>query len=130
MKRTADQEKAFRDFVQNWLSLLAQNQFGSALDLLDEPNSYGYWWTVEDLRGILRQPAGSQWLSILKLFRLSAGKERIQLLEMDEKRGYILEYAAPLMMSSTGRWQELALRFAFRDKVEGYYVVLQDIRVN
>jgi len=129
LKRTANQEKTFRDFVQNWLSLLAENQFDRAVDLLDEPNPYGHWWTVEDLRTILKQPAGNRWLSILKIFRFKPGKERIRFFEIPEKQGYILEYAAPLMMSPPSRWRELALRFEFRDKAEGYNVALEDIRV-
>lgn len=127
--RTADQEKAFRDFVQDWLSLLVENQFDRAIDLLDEPNPYGHWWTVEDLRAILRIPTDSHWLSALKLPHFMLGKERVQLFEMDERRGYILEYSVPFMISPPSRWQELALRFEFRDKAEGYDVVLEDIRV-
>jgi len=130
LERTADQEKVFRDFVQNWLSLLSQNQLDRAVNLLDEPNHYGHWWTVEDLRKILQQPVSDKGLSILKIFNFTPGKkERIQLFEMDEKRGYILEYATPLVMPRSSRWHELALRFEFLDKAGGYKVVLDDIRV-
>lgn len=129
LKRSADQEKVFQDFVQNWLSLLEQNQFEHAVNLLDEPNSYGHWWTVGDLRAVLQQSPGNQPLSILQFIHFTPGRERVQLFELDEKRGCILEYTTPLRMSPQSRWRELALRFEFRDKAEGYNVVLEDIRV-
>ena len=86
LKRTANQEKAFQDFVRDWLS-------------------------------------------ILNLTRFTTGKERTQLIELDEKRGYVPEYTVPLIMTPSNQWRELTLRFEFLDKAEGYHVILEGIRV-
>jgi hypothetical protein len=112
-----------------WLALPAQNQHERALSPLDEPNRYGHWWTAEELRTVLQQRSAGTRPPIAWPLHSAPGKERIQIFDLEARAGHVLEYTAPPRLSSSPTWHELAVRFEFRDKAEGFHVALEDFRI-
>ena len=115
------------------MKLLAEGRFEEACALLDEPNAYGSTWTprliqetVNDTfdpesRFYKAHPEGPIFTDPSEL----GERIEIEVLELDDKRGYAFDYDAPL----NGEWSDLTAQFEFLKRSNGYAVVLHDFHV-
>src|SRR5688572_32893283 len=51
-------EEQLTAFARSWFKLLAQGDWGAALGLLDEPNSYGIRWTKDSVVALVEDTFG------------------------------------------------------------------------
>ena len=119
-------EAAFREFVANWLDLLAQGHAEQAMTLIDEPNSYGVKWGPEQLSSVLKSYGGNSNKVVVVTSPFSAsGQQHASLIALANRSGYAYDHDIPL----NGQWSDLTAQFEFLKHPNGFAVVLQDIHV-
>ncbi len=51
-------EKAFFDFVRNWIRLLSNGNYDEAIKQIDSTNSYGFEWSEATIKKVIEEYIG------------------------------------------------------------------------
>ena len=127
----ADAEARLLAFARSWCACIAQEEWDSALAMLDEPNHYGIVWTRESVLALLQTTFNDD-TRFAKAFGRpvftapdgAAGRER-HCFGQRPDGSYWLDYDVPL----NGRVSDLTAAFEFHPRAAGFAAVLHDLHV-
>lgn len=112
----------FSSFAKKWFRLLSQSNFAEALELIDEPNSYGIKWSKDQILLCLRD-----YLPDAEISDPSSadGLPDASMGEFADGSGFWFEHSVPL----NGGWSDLTAQFEFMRRPGGFVVILNDLHV-
>ena len=114
----------FLPHIHAWLSALSRQEWGVAIALLDEPNSYRIVWSEREIRAAINDffPASCWEMTDPQDMSTPA---RVNAGEFPDGSGYWVACSIAIH----GRWSDLTAQFEFIRRPHGYDRILQDIHV-
>lgn len=126
-----DPEPTLLAFARRWCTLLANDDWPSALAMIDEPNTHGIVWTRESILHLLNdtfsedtvfaREHGAPFFSAPSEAR---GVERLHIGELADG-GFWFDYEVPL----NGWFSDLTAQFEAHPRAGGFAVLLHDLHV-